>query len=151
MNLFKNKYLSKTDLKSLSAVIADAEKNTAGEIRVVIRQRRHWKERKLSLQDLTLREFYRLGMQNTRDKTGVLILLLLSERKFQIIADEGIHKKVEEGKWDKIAGSMTEYFKKENYFEGIAETIRAVGEELAKYFPRKADDTNELSNEIIQQ
>ena len=151
MDLFKNKYLSKVDIKSLSGVIADAEKNTSGEIRVVIRQRRHWKERKLSLHELTLNEFYRLGMQNTRDKTGVLILLLLSERKFQIIADEGIHKKVEDGKWDKIAGSMTDYFIKGNYFEGIAETIRAVGEELAKYFPRKADDTDELSNEIIQE
>jgi uncharacterized membrane protein len=151
MSLFENKYLSKTDLKSLSAVIADAEKNTAGEIRVVIRQRRHWKERKLSLHDLTLREFYRLGMQNTRDKTGVLILLLLSERKFQIIADEGIHKKVEDGKWDKLAGSMTDCFKKGNYSEGIAETIRAVGDELSKHFPRRPDDTDELSNEIIQQ
>jgi len=151
MNLFKNKYLSKADLKSLSAVIADAEKNTSGEVRVIIRHRRHWKERKLSLHSLTLNEFYRLGMENTRDKTGVLILLLLSERKFQIIADEGIHNKVEEGKWDKIASCMTDYFKKGNYFEGIAETIRAVGEELAKYFPRKADDTNELPDEIIQQ
>jgi len=151
MELFKNKYLSKADLRSLSAVITDAEKNTSGEIRVVIRHRRHWKERKLSLHEFTLNEFHRLGMHNTRDKTGVLILLLLSERKFQIIADKGIHKKVEEGKWDKIAGSMTDYFKKGNYFTGIAETIRAVGEELAKYFPRKADDTDELPNEIIQQ
>ena len=151
MSLFNEKYLSKTDLKSLSTIIAEVEKKTSGEIRVVIRHRRQWRERKLSLHNLTLNEFYRLGMQKTRDKTGVLILLLLSERKFQIIADEGIHKKVEEGKWDKIAGSMTNYFTKGNYFEGIAETIRAVGEELAKYFPRKADDTNELPDEIIQQ
>ncbi len=150
MGIFEKKYFSKTELQSLVSVISEQEKNTSGEIRVVIRRRRHWKERKLSLYELTLNEFYRLGMQNTRDKTGVLILLLLSERKFQIIADEGINKKVEEGKWEKIAESMSDYFKEGNYLKGITETIYLVGEELAKHFPRKIGDTNELSNEIIE-
>lgn len=150
MSIFKKKYFSKTELKSLASVISEQEKNTSGEIRVVIRQRRHWKERKLSLHELTLNEFYRFGMRNTRDKTGVLILLLLSERKFQIIADEGINKKVEDRKWDKVAEEMSDYFKAGNYLKGITEAIRSVGEELTKHFPHKADDTDELSNEIIE-
>ncbi len=150
MKLLPKKYFSKSELQSLSAVIAEAEKTTSGEIRVVIRQRRQWKERKLSLLDLTLNEFYRLGMQNTRDKTGVLIMLVLSEHKFQIIADEGINRKVEEGTWNKLAESMAAHFKKGNYLDGMAETIRAVGNELSKHFPRIADDTNELSNEIVE-
>jgi uncharacterized membrane protein len=150
MELFGKKYLNKAELQSLSTVVAEAERNTSGEICVVLKQHRQWKERKLKLQELAMKEFHFLGMQNTRDRTGVLILLLLSEHKFQIIADEGIHKKVQEGTWQTIADSMTDYFKKGNYFDGIATAVKKVGEELAKHFPRKSDDTNELPNEIIE-
>jgi uncharacterized membrane protein len=150
MNFFGNKYLTKNELQALSGVITEMEKNTSGEIRVVVRHHRHWKERKLSLHDLTLGEFYRLGMEKTRDRTGVLILILFAERKFHIVADEGIHTLVQDGTWDTIADGMSGHFKKGNFFDGIAEAIKAVGSELAKYFPRKSDDTNELPNEIIE-
>jgi len=150
MNFFESKYLTKDELHALSGVITKAEKNTSGEIRVVVRHHRHWKERKLSIHDLALGEFYRLGMEKTRDRTGVLILILFAERKFHIVADEGIHTNVQEGTWDTIAGGMSEHFKKGNFFSGIAEAIRAVGSELAKHYPRKSDDTNELSNEIVE-
>jgi uncharacterized membrane protein len=151
MNFFENKYLTKDELRGLSGVITEMEKNTSGEIRVVVRHHRHWKERKLSLHDLALGEFYRLGMEKTRDRTGILILILFAERKFHIVADEGIHIHVQDGTWDKIADGMTGHFKNGNFFVGISEAIRAVGSELAQYFPRKSDDTNELPNEIIEQ
>jgi uncharacterized membrane protein len=151
MSLKLKKYLTKSELEVLSTDIAKAEKNTSGEIRVVVRHRRHWKERKLQLHDIALNEFHRLGMEKTRDRTGVLIMLLLSERKFQIVADEGIHTKVEEGTWERLASSMCNHFKGGKFYQGISETICAVGSELAKHFPRKPDDTDELSNEIIEQ
>jgi uncharacterized membrane protein len=150
VNLFDKKILSKTDLESLAAAISDAEKTTSGEIRVVVRHHRHWKERKLSLHDLALNEFRRIGMEQTRDRTGVLILLLVSERQFQIIADEGIHTKVAEGTWDRIALSMSSHFREGKFAQGLTEAVRSVGAELAAHFPRKSDDTNELPNDIIQ-
>jgi len=151
VNIIPKKYLTKSELHSLSSVIAEAEKNTSGEIRVIIRRHRHWKERKLSIHELTLGEFHRLGMEKTRDRTGVLILLLLSEKKFQIIADEGIHTKVQDGTWSKVAGLMNRHFQQGQFYEGIAEAIRAVGNKLTEHFPKKSDDTNELPNEIIEQ
>lgn len=151
MNWFSKKYLSKEELRSLSAVIAEAEKKTSGEIRVVVRHRRHWKARKLSLHELALREFYALGMEKTKELTGVLLLILYSERAFQIIADEGIHKKVEEGTWDRIAGRMSAHFKEGKFSDGIAEAIKEVGAILATYFPRKRDDRDELSNQVVEE
>jgi len=151
MSLILKKYLTKSELEALSTDIAKAEKNTSGEIRVVVRHRRHWKERKLQLHAIALNEFHRLGMDKTRDRTGVLIMLIMSEHKFQIIADEGIHTKVETGTWDRLASTMSDHFKGGKFYQGLSETVRAVGDELAKHFPRKADDTNELSNEIIEQ
>lgn len=150
MKLFRKKYLDKTELQKLSQVIAAEEKRTSGEIRVVLKRRRKWSERKASLSDLALAEFRALGMQNTRDRTGVLIMILIADRKFQIIADEGINRKVKAGTWDRIADSMSGYFREEKYFEGLSGAISAVGAELAGNFPRKSDDTDELSNEIVE-
>ena len=150
MTSFFKKLLSDNDVRLISARIAEVENQTSGEIRLSIRHHRGWNEHKLSLRDLALKEFTHLGMHNTKDRTGVLILLLVSERKFQIIADEGINAKVAEGTWDRVASSMTAFFKEGNFGQGIFDAVDAVGNELKKNFPRKDDDRNELSNEITE-
>ena len=150
MKIFIKKYLSDEDLKAVSARIAEAERNTSGEIRVSIRHHRSWGEGKLSLHELTLKEFTRLDMEKTKERTGVLILLLMSERKFQIIADEGIHKKVGQATWDSIAESMSEHFKQGNFSKGIGNAVDAVGAELKKHFPARTDDRDELSNDVVE-
>lgn len=150
MRLFSHRYFSKKDLQKISEAIAAAEGSTNGELRVVIRHRRHWKERKQSLHELALGEFYRLGMQNTRDRTGVLILLLLSDRKFQIIADEGIHRRVQDGTWDEIASQITSHFKRGNFLVGIVEAVKQVGAVLQVHFPRRPDDRNELPDNVVE-
>lgn len=144
------KYLSEEGIKAVTARIAAAEKQTSGEIRVAIRHRRQLGEGKLTLHDLALKEFTRLGMEKTKERTGVLIFLLLSERKFQIIADEGIHAKVAEGTWDRIAASMGEHFRAGNFAAGICDAVDAVGIELKEHFPGRPGDTDELSNDIIE-
>lgn len=151
MKFLLRKYLGEEDIKAVTAKIAGVENQTSGEIRVSIRHRRQWRERKHSLHELALAEFTRLGMQRTIDRTGVLILLLMSERKFHIIADEGIHTKVAEGTWDSIAGGMSSQFKEGRFAQGICDAVEAVGNELRKHFPRKPDDRNELPNEVVEQ
>ncbi|HEV8538784.1 MAG TPA: TPM domain-containing protein [Bacteroidota bacterium] len=145
------KYLAEEDINSITAKIAEVENQTSGEIRVSVRHRRQWRERKLSLHELALAEFTRLGMHQTRDRTGVLILLLMSERKFHIIADGGIHAKVEEGTWDRVAAHMSSQFKEGKFARGICDAVEAVGTELKTHFPRKHDDRNELSNEVVEE
>ena len=144
------KYLSNDDLNILAERIAEAEKSTSGEIRVVVRHRRRWSERKLSLHELALQEFRKLGMERTQDRTGVLIMLLYTERSFQIIADEGIHKKVEAGTWDQVAGRMSALFKEGKFVGGIGEAIREVGATMSQHFPRAQSDRDELSNQVVE-
>ena len=150
MNIWYKKYLSKEDLQAIASAIGEAEKTTAGEIRVVVRHRRHWGEGKMPLHEIALKEFYRLGMERTRDRTGVLIMVLFSKRKFHIIADEGIHAKVAEGTWDTIAQQMADYFKKEEYRAGICHAVAETGKVLSANFPRKDDDTDELPNDVVE-
>ena len=141
------KIFTNNDLKKISEKIAQIEKSTSGEVRVSIREKRSLIERKLSIFDIALREFYRLGMDKTRDKTGVLIFLLLSERKLQIIADEGINSKVENETWQKIADGMVEKFKEGKYLDGLLFGLDEVGKILYAHFPIRPDDINELPND----
>ncbi len=145
------KILSKEDLDALAGEIGAVEKKTSGEIRVVVRHRRHFTERRLSLHDLALREFTRLGMHKTAMRTGVLILLLVSERKFHIIADEGIHRLVPDGTWDEVASGMSAHFREGRFQQGIAEAVHRVGNLLAAHLPPVPGDTNELSNEVVEE
>jgi uncharacterized membrane protein len=146
-NLVKNMF-TKEDLSAIASAIGEAEKTTAGEIRVSIRQKRKWKERKLTIEELARREFHLLGMTKTKDRTGILIFLLLEDKKFFILADDGIHTKVEEGTWNKVAKEMSDHFSQKNFRLGILHGVHSVGMELAKFFPRKSHDTNELPNDV---
>jgi len=146
-NLVKN-LLTKEDLAAIVTAIGEAEKTTAGEIRVSVRQKRRWRERKLSIEEMARQEFRDLGMAKTKDKTGILIFLLMEEKKFYIFADEGIYAKVETSTWDKIAEDMSSQFSKKNFQQGIIKGVEEVGRVLSQFFPRKADDINELPNTV---
>ena len=139
---------TKEDLSAIASAIGEAEKTTAGEIRVSIRQKRKWREKKHTIEEMARKEFRLLGMTKTKDRTGILIFLLLEDKKFFILADDGIHTKVEDGTWDKVANEMSDHFSQNNFRLGIIHGIQSVGVELSKYFPRKSDDINELPNDV---
>jgi uncharacterized membrane protein len=65
-----------------------------------------------------------------------------------ILGDQGIDEKVPAGFWDEIAAKLTIRFRNGEFTEGIVEALTAAGEQLRAYFPRAADDVNELSDEI---
>lgn len=139
---------SDKDLAKVEAATREAEKNTSGEIRVAIRA--HYDEGlEGNLHEQTKRDFLKYGLDKTRDKTGVLILLALEPKKFMIWGDDGIHAKVQQGYWDVLAVGMSTHFKEGRYVQGICETVAEVGKRLAEFFPKKPDDTNELPDKPI--
>ncbi len=148
MSFLSKNILTKEEMSQIAAAIADVEKQTVGEIRVSLRRSRSFKERNMSIYDLAVKNFYELGMERTKEKTGVLIYLLLSDKKFQIIGDEGINMKVSKEFWDIIAMKVAEYFRNNKFVEGLKYAIEQVGTVLKREFPMKAGDTNELSNDV---
>ncbi len=135
---------TKEDLDSITEVVKKAELLTSGEIRVVIRS---VCDKGLSTKNQALADFEKFGLVSTRDKTGVLILIILSERQVEVLADKGINDQVPEGYWDGIVWTITNSFRNVGPCKGICEAVETVGQMLAEKFPRKSDDTNELSNE----
>lgn len=141
-------FVDDDDLLRISRKIKEMEGGTAGEICLSIKEKRKFPERKKSLRELAEKEFYRLGVANTRDKTGILIFLLLEDRKFYILADSGINEKVDPSTWDRVKDEMQEMFRKGDFCSGLIHGVDKVGGILAEHFPIKPDDTNELSNRV---
>jgi uncharacterized membrane protein len=143
------KFLNDDELLRISSRIKSEESRTAGEICVSIKERRSFTQRSKSVRELAEEEFFKLGIDKTRDKTGIIIFFLLEAREFYILADEGINKKVPENTWDKIKDEMQEHFIEGKFSEGIIHGVDRVGKILSEHFPIKPDDTNEISNRVV--
>jgi uncharacterized membrane protein len=143
------KFLDDDELLRISNKIKEEEKKTAGEICVSIKENRSFLQRKKSVRKIAEEEFFKLGIDKTRDKTGILIFFLLEAREFQILADSGINEKVPENTWDGIKDEMQLHFLEGRFSEGIIHGVTQVGKILSEYFPVKSDDTDELSNKVV--
>jgi uncharacterized membrane protein len=88
--------------------------------------------------------FSHLRIWDTAHNNGVLIYLLLADRKVEIIADRGIDAKIGPAGWEKICRGMEADFKGGNFEAGVIKGIEAVSRELAKYFPTHGPTRNEL-------
>lgn len=146
---FIKQYLPDESLNKISKRISDVEKKTSGELRVCIKKKRAILHMFSSSRDIAMKEFYKLNMHRTVDKTGVLFLILFDEHKFEIIADEGINSKISHDTWNSITDDLKKYFTDKNYLDGIIYTLDKIGEVLIKEFPLKQGDRDELSNEVI--
>ncbi|HTY39160.1 MAG TPA: TPM domain-containing protein [Bacteroidota bacterium] len=146
-NLVKN-FLSKQDLKDIADAIGEQEQRTSGEIRVAVRQKRSRKERTLSVEQLARHEFVHLGMMKTKERTGILIFILLETREFFILADEHINQKVAQDTWSGVAAAMAARFAKKEFRLGLLDAVKDVADHLAQHFPARPGDKNELPNTV---
>lgn len=102
------------------------------------------------VEEAALTSFYRKGLGNTRDKTGILIFISVFERKVWALADEGINEKVDSGTWQEIVDIVTLGIKEKRQGPALCNAIKRCGELLKSNFPIKPDDTDELDNLIIE-
>ena len=121
-----------------------AENHTSGEIRICI-------ENKCPGDVIAqaTKRFAELEMDKTALKNGVLIFLASDDKKFAIIGDEGINKKVPANFWEETKNIMAGFFKHGQFAEGLIAGIDRAGVQLKTFFPRSDNDINELPNEVV--
>ncbi|UCF98040.1 MAG: TPM domain-containing protein [Spirochaetaceae bacterium] len=102
------------------------------------------------VEEAALTSFYRNGLNNTRDRTGILIFISVFERKAYVLADEGINSKVKSGVWQEVVNLIVDGIKQHHQADGICRAVRRCGDLIREHFPIKADDTNELDNLIVE-
>ena len=142
-------FVNDDELLRITNKIREYEKLTAGEICVSIKEHKTFFQKRRSVGELAKQEFARLGIGKTRDKTGILIYMILKERQFYILTDSAINDKVTENTWHKIKDGMQEFFIKGMFAKGIIHGVEETGKVLAEHFPVKPDDTNEIPDEVI--
>ena len=83
-----------------------------------------------------------LRIWDTAHNNGVLIYLLLADRKVEIVADRGIDAKVGARAGEKSARRWRANSRRANFAGGVIRGIEAVSRQLAAYFPRTGERTN---------
>ena len=136
-------FLTAEQEQTIINAIKVAEKNTSGEIRVHIE-----KSTEKPPMDKALEVFYKLEMDKTAQRNGVLFYIAVESKKFAIIGDEGINKLVPTNFWDAEKELVLSNFAKGEFTKGLKLAIEKVGEKLQEFFPYQSNDTNELSDEI---
>jgi len=136
-------FFSDSETAKIVKTIREAESRTSGEIRIHL-ERRCWRNPTARAAAV----FNKLGMNETKDRTGVLIYVAHKSRKVAIIGDSGINQQVALEFWQERCSQLQTYFQKGAYCEGLCATIRTIGEELKHHFPAEKDDVNELSDSI---
>lgn len=148
METLFHSFLTDDELLRISRAIKEKEKITAGEIVISVKEKLPLFGRK-PVQEMAAAEFSRLGINNTRDRTGILLYILLESREFAVLADEGINSKVSEGTWHGVKDRLQERFQVGDFCGGLVNAVEEVGNILSGHFPIKPDDTNEIPNRVI--
>jgi uncharacterized membrane protein len=138
-------------LERIAQAIKAGEATHAGQVRFLVEgaldgaplfRNQPARERALDL-------FSHLRIWDTAHNNGVLIYLLLADRDVEIIADRGIHAHVGEAGWEAICRDMEAQFRAGQFERGVVAGIAAVSRELARYFPPRTGQTNELPDQPI--
>ena len=135
-------------LDALQARIAESEKVHRGEIRFVVEAElttgQLWRE--LSSRDRAREVFSAHGVWNTAENNGVLIYVLLADRRVEIVADRGIAARVGESEWSAACRAAEAQFREGRFEAGALAAIDAVSELLARHFPPGGRRPNELED-----
>ncbi|WP_458759655.1 TPM domain-containing protein [Afipia sp. TerB] len=79
--------------------------------------------------------FSQLRIWDTEQNNGVLIYLLLADRKVEIVADRGIDAKVHKAAWEDICHAMEAEFRNRRFEAGVVNGVVAVSRLLAQHYP----------------
>jgi uncharacterized membrane protein len=99
--------------------------------------------------DRAIDVFSLLRVWDTEHNNGVLIYVLLADRRVEIVADRGIHRQVGAQAWETICGLMQQEFRAGRFHEGAIIGVHAVSDLLAAHYPWTEGDVNELANEPV--
>ena len=79
----------------------------------------------------------------------MLIYVQLVDRRIEIVADRGIAAKVEQTEWDAICRAMEKVFREGRFAEGALLAIGRITALLARHFPPRGRNRNELPDKPV--
>ena len=143
---------ARATLDAIQREIAACEKSHRGQLVFVVEAEltsgQLWRE--LGSRERARQVFALHGVWNTEENNGVLIYVLLADRRVEIVADRGIHSRVGATAWEVICGAMQREFGQGRFEPGVIGGIQAISDLLGAHFPaRGAENPNELSDKPV--
>jgi uncharacterized membrane protein len=141
-------------MQQLATQVARSEAGHSGEIRIYVEAglplRYLWQPASMAhiTRERALALFGKLRVWDTAQNNGVLIYLLLAERRIEIVADRGLHERVTPDTWPRLVQTMSEAFKAGDYEGGLTLAVQEVSALLLQHFALQAGQANpnELPN-----
>ncbi|HEY9531328.1 MAG TPA: TPM domain-containing protein [Burkholderiales bacterium] len=94
--------------------------------------------------------FSELRVWDTEENNGVLIYLLLADHDIEIVADRGIDARVTQQDWERICRRMEEELRRGGYEKAVVTGIEEASRLLARHYPPRPGDRNELPDAPVR-
>ena len=131
-------------LERIQERVRQSEQKHSGEIRVCVEAGLPlsylWRDALARERAVTL--FGKLRVWDTEQNNGVLIYLLLAERRIEIVADRGLNQRVTDTQWRELLAGMSVAFKAGRFEVGLAQAVDAVDRLLAQHFALRDGELN---------
>jgi uncharacterized membrane protein len=138
-------------MDAIARSIGESEKLHRGEICFVVEAElttpQLW--RGLGSRERAREVFAANGVWNTEENNGVLVYVLLAERRVEIVADRGIDRCVAPEEWRAICDAMDAAFAAGRFEEGAIAGVRAISELLVRHFPETGEGRNQLGDRPV--
>ena len=132
-------------LQRIAAAVAAGEARHRGEVCFAVEAALPWRA-VLAGEDARTRAvaaFGRLRVWDTAANNGVLLYLLLADRRIEIVADRGLAGRVSDEQWRGVCALMEERLRAGDAEAAAIAGIEAASDLLARHFPRGAGDADE--------
>lgn len=105
--------------------------------------------RRARVRRAAMEQFLAHGLHITRERTGVLIFAALSDHQVEVVADEGIHSKVDQAVWADAVEALSRGMKNGDPATGFETAISLCGNVLAEHFPPRSSNPNEVADRLV--
>jgi uncharacterized membrane protein len=141
----------KHSLAAIERAIAASEKNHDAQLRFAVEAGLHLPA---LLHGQTARQravevFAQLRVWDTEHNNGVLVYVQLIDRKVEILADRGISALVPQAEWSAVCRRLEQAFRKGEFETGAIAAIDEIGTRLARHFPSRGGNPNELPDKPV--
>jgi uncharacterized membrane protein len=132
----------------IAQAIADGERRHAGQLCFAVEPGLHWRTvfDGTSARKAAEAAFARLRVWDTEANNGVLLYLLLADRRIEIVADRGLRDAVDDAHWRAICERMEGGLRAGDAEAAVVGAVGAISDLLAHAFP--ADAAGSSSNEL---
>lgn len=95
-------------------------------------------------------QFMAHGVHLTAERTGILIYVALADRRVEIVADDGINRKVAQAELDHLADNVVAAARSSTLAQGLVTAVNNAGKLLGTHFPPGATNPNELPDRVVE-